>query len=191
MAESLKLSSSTPLSSSDDSTFDDAINSSSHPKSSPSSLPLKRTRGRPVGSKNKPKLTLPINQNNEHAQKPILIQIPKHSDVIETLSKFARDYKISITVRSASGSILNATLRDNQYGTSTFIVHGPFTLVSLTGTCINNNSSSTSLSSNVDLDCFFNISFCSSSGQSFIGIVGGRITAGDNVVLTITVFRNS
>ncbi|XP_014519651.1 AT-hook motif nuclear-localized protein 17-like [Vigna radiata var. radiata] len=191
MVESVKLSSSTPLSSSDDNTFDDAIDSFSHPKSPSSSSSLKRTRGRPLGSKNKPKLTLPINQNNEHDEKPIFIQIPKNSDVIETLIKFARDYKISITVRSASGSILNATLRDNQYGTSTFIVHGPFTLVSLTGTCIHNNSSGVSLSSNVDLSCFFNISFCSNSGQSFIGIVGGKVMAGDNVVLTITVFRNS
>ncbi|ESW14239.1 hypothetical protein PHAVU_008G264600 [Phaseolus vulgaris] len=179
--------SSTPLSSSDDNTFNDAIDSSSHSKSSSSSS--KRTRGRPAGSKNKQKLTFVINRSSEHVEKPILIQIPRNSDVIETLTQFARDYQTSITVQTASGSILNATLRDDsEYEISTFIVHGPFTLVSLSGTCINNNSSTT-LSSN--FDCFFNICFCSNIDQSFMGVVGGKVIAGDDVVLTATIFKNS
>ncbi|KAK7372056.1 hypothetical protein VNO80_05425 [Phaseolus coccineus] len=182
--------SSTPFSSSDDNTFDDAIDSSSHSKPSSSSS-SKRTRGRPVGSKNKPKLTLVINQNNEHAEKPIFIQIPRNFDIIETLTQFARDYQTSITVQTASGSILNATLHDSGSEISTFIVHGPFTLVSLSGTCINNNSCSALLSSNIDVDCFFNISLCSNLGQSFIGVVGGKVIAGDDVVVTATTFKNS
>ncbi|KAK7372057.1 hypothetical protein VNO80_05426 [Phaseolus coccineus] len=177
--------SSIPLSSSDDNTFDDAIDFSSHSKPSSSS---KRTRGRPTGSKNKQKLTFVINQNSEHVQKPILIQIPRNSDIIETLTQFACDYQTSITVQTASGSILNATLHDSESKISTFIVHGPFTLVSLNGTCINNNSSTT-LSSN--LDCFFNISFCSNLDQSFSGVVGGKVIAGDDVVVIATIFKNS
>jgi len=132
-----------------------------------------------------------INQNNEHPEKPIFIQIPKNFDVIETLTQFARDYQTSITVQTASGSILNATLHDSESEISTFIVHGPFNLVSLSGTCINNNSCSASLSSNLNLDCFFNISLRSNSGQSFIGVVGGKVIAGDDVVVTITIFKNS
>jgi len=178
----------TPFSSSNDNnTFEDAINSSSHPKSSS----LKRARGRPIGSKNKPKLTLVINPKSEHAQKPIFIQIPRNSDIIEALVRFARDYQISITVQSASGSILNAILRDSQSGTSTFVVHGPFTLVSLTGTYINNNPYAASLSSSLDLDCSFNISFCSNLGQSFMEVVGGKVIAGDDVVATATIFNDS
>ncbi|QCE01692.1 hypothetical protein DEO72_LG7g2991 [Vigna unguiculata] len=182
--------SSTPLSSSDDNTIDDAIDSSSHPKSSSSSS-SKRARGRPVGSKNKPKLTLLMNQDNEHVKKPIFIQIPKNSDVIETLIQFSCDYQISITIQSASGSILKVSLRDNESITSTFIVYGPFTLVSLIGTCINNNSYTVSSLSNLDTaSSFFNISFCSNIGQSFIGVVGGKVIAGDDVVVAATVFNN-
>ncbi|WVZ10986.1 hypothetical protein V8G54_015516 [Vigna mungo] len=169
--------SSTPLSSFDDNTFDDVTDSSTHPKS-PSSSSSKRTRGRPVGSKNKPKLTLVIDQDNKHTQKPIFIQIPKNSDVIEALIQFAYDYQISIMVQSASGSIMNVTLRDSESITSTFIIHGPFTLVSLIGTCINN-------------DCSFNISFCSKIRQSFIGVVGGKVVAGDDVIVVATIFNNS
>ncbi|XP_047178262.1 AT-hook motif nuclear-localized protein 17-like [Vigna umbellata] len=182
--------SSTPLSSSDDNTFDDVTDSSTHPKSPSSSSSSKRTRGRPVGSKNKPKLTLVIDQDNKHTQKPIFIQIPKNSDVIEALIQFAYDYQISITVQSASGSIMNVTLRDSESTTSTFIVHGPFTLVSLIGTCINNNSCTVSSLSNLDIDCFFNISFCSNIGQSFIGVVGGKIIAGDDVIVAATILNS-
>ncbi|XP_014502926.1 AT-hook motif nuclear-localized protein 17-like [Vigna radiata var. radiata] len=183
--------SSTPLSSSDDNTFNDVIDSSTHPKSPSSSSSSKRTRGRPVGSKNKPKLTLVIDQDNKHTQKPIFIQIPKNSDVIKALIQFSYDYQSSITVHSASGSIRNVTLRDNESITSAFIVHGPFTLVSLIGTCINNNSCTISSLSNLDIGCFFNISFCSNIGQSFIGVVGGKVIADDDVIVAVTVFNNS
>ncbi|ESW27359.1 hypothetical protein PHAVU_003G195100 [Phaseolus vulgaris] len=179
--------SSTLISSSDDNTFDGVIDSSSHSK--PPSSSSKRTRGRPAGSKNKQKLAIVIDQNHEHVQKPILIQIPINSDVIETLTQFVCDHQISIAVQSASGSILNATLRDDQSEISTFIVHGPFTLASFTGPCIYNNYSTTSLSSN--LDYFLNISFCSNLDQSFVGVVGGKVIAGDDVVVTATTFKNS
>ncbi|BAT99919.1 hypothetical protein LR48_Vigan06g056600 [Vigna angularis] len=182
--------SSTPLSSSHDNTFDDVTDSSTHRKSPSSSSSSKRTRGRPMGSKNKPKLTLVIDQDNEHSQKPIFIQIPKNSDVIEALIQFAYDYQISITVQSASGSIMNVTLRGSESITSTFISHGPFTLVSLIGTCINNNSCTVSSLSNLDIDCFFNISFCSNIGQSFIGVVGGKVIGGNDVVVAATVSNN-
>ena len=42
-------------------------------------------------------------------------------------------------------------------------------------------------SSNLDLQCSFRNSFSSISGQSFIGIVGGKVIAADeNVVVTTT-----
>ncbi|CAJ1971367.1 unnamed protein product [Sphenostylis stenocarpa] len=186
--------SSTPICPSEANAVHEVIGSSSHPKS-PSS---KRKRGRPVGSKNKPKLPPIIDHHNHHAQKPIFIQVPRNSDVIEAVVKFARDYQVSVTVQSASGSILNATLRNSHSSTSAFIVHGPFTLVSLTGTCLYNNpsvvsssSSSSSSSSNRDLCCSFRISIASNLGQSLMGVVGGKVIAGDDVNVAATVFKNS
>jgi len=38
-------------------------------------------------------------------------------------------------------------------------------------------------SSNLDLQCSFRNSFSSISGQSFIGIVGGKVIAADEVVV--------
>ncbi|CAJ1971366.1 unnamed protein product [Sphenostylis stenocarpa] len=181
--------SSPPFSSSDENTSHGAIESSSRSKS-PSS---KRRRGRPVGSKNKPKLTLFISQDHHHAHKPIFIQVPRNSDVIGALTQFARDYQISITVLSASGSILNATLRQSHSHNSTFILHGPFNLVSLTGTCIINSPCAASSSSSSDLDFHssFNISFCSNLGQSFIGVVGGKVVAGDDVAVAAILFSRT
>ncbi|KAH1071435.1 hypothetical protein GLYMA_03G231400v4 [Glycine max] len=153
-------------------TFHNAIESSSH-QIPPSS---NKSRGRPLGSKNKPKIPLVINQDSDLALKPIFIQVPKNSDVIEAVVQFARQCQVSITVQSASGSILEATLCQTLPDTSTFVVFGPFTLISLTGTYINNN-------------CSFRISFCSNLGQSFTGIVGGKIIAGDDVNVVVTILK--
>ncbi|TKY61565.1 AT-hook motif nuclear-localized protein 17 [Spatholobus suberectus] len=183
-------STSSSSSSSDDNTFCTTI-SSSHQKPTPS----KKRHGRPLGSKNKPKPPLMINQGREQSLKPIFIEVPNNSDVIEAVVQFARRYQVSITLLSASGSILSATLRRIHSHTSAFTVYGPFTLISLVGTYINNNSiaSSSSLSltsSSVDLRCSFRISFSSISGQSFIGVVGGKVVAANKVTLVVNTFKN-
>ncbi|TKY61754.1 AT-hook motif nuclear-localized protein 17 [Spatholobus suberectus] len=175
--------------SSDDHTFRTII-SSSHQKSSPS----KKTCGRPLGSKNKPKPPLVINQGSEEALKPILIEVPNNSDVIETVVQFARRYQVSITMLSVSGSISNVTLCHTLSDTFAFTIYGPFTLISLTGTYLNNSScaasSSLSSSSNLNL-CSFRISFSSISGQSFIGVVGEKAMAANEVTVVATTFKNS
>ncbi|TKY61563.1 AT-hook motif nuclear-localized protein 17 [Spatholobus suberectus] len=183
-----------PLSSTSSSSFDDntlrtAI-SSSHKKPTPS----KKTRGRPLGSKNKPKPPLMINQGSEQSLKPVFIEVPNNFDVIEAIVQFARRYQVSVTLLSASGSILSATLRHTHSHTSAFTVYGPFTLISLTGTYINSNSfassSLSSTSSNVDLRCSFRISFSSILGQSFIGVVGGKVVAANKVTVVANIFKN-
>ncbi|KAK7381127.1 hypothetical protein VNO78_33653 [Psophocarpus tetragonolobus] len=178
-----------PLSS-DDNTFHTVIESLTLQNLSS----LKKMRGRPVGAKNKPKLPFVIHQNSKHVQKPILIQVPKNTDVIDTVVQFALRYQVRITVLSASGPILNATLRHTT-DNSTFILYGPFNLVSLTGTYINNNfsvacSSLSTSSTNLDLHHSFSISFCSISGQSFSGIIGGKVIAADDVNVVANVFNN-
>nr|ACU16148.1 unknown [Glycine max] len=175
--------------SSEEYTVHNSIGSSSH-QMPPSS---NKGCGRPLGSKNKPKIPLVINQDSDLALKPIFIQVPKNSDVIEAVVQFARHCQVSITVQCASGSILEATLCQTLPDTSTFVVFGPFTLISLTGTYINNNlsasSSSLSSPSNLDHNCSFTISFCSNFGQSFNGIVGGKVIAADDVTVVVTILK--
>ncbi|KAK7381128.1 hypothetical protein VNO78_33654 [Psophocarpus tetragonolobus] len=171
-------------------TFHTIINSLSHQNSSPS----RKARGRPIGSKNKSKLPFVIPQDNKQVQKPILIQVHKNDDVIDTVIQFARRYQVSITVLSASGTILTTTLRQTP-DNSAFVLYGPFNLVSFTGTYINNSlsiacSSLSSSSTNVDLHCSFRISFVSTSSQCFTGIIGGKVIAADDVNVVATIFNN-
>nr|KYP71296.1 Putative DNA-binding protein ESCAROLA [Cajanus cajan] len=137
--------------SSNDNNFNTITSSSSHQKSQP----LKKSRGRVLGSRNKPILPILINQTNGHGVRPIYINIvPNKSDIIKTVVQFA--YRVSFKVVSASGTISCVTLRQPDSQTPAFIIHGPFTLVSLSGTYINNNpfaatsSLSSSLTSNLD-----------------------------------------
>ncbi|KAK7397121.1 hypothetical protein VNO78_18288 [Psophocarpus tetragonolobus] len=180
--------SSTSFFSSNDNTYHTSIDSS-HKKSSSSKNPYST----PLSYMNIPKL--PFDQNNHHAQKPIFIQVPKNYDLIEVVVQFAHRYRVNITVLSASGYLSNATIRYTYSHTPAFIVHGPFTIASLIGTYINKNLFATSSfllssSSNMDLHCYFTISFSSTSSQSFTGIVGGKIIAADNVVVVATVFKD-
>lgn len=174
---------STSSSSFDDQIFRTNINSSFQQKSPP----LKKTRGRPVGSKNRPKIPLTINQINEHLLKPILIQVPNNFDVIEALVQFAHRYQVSITVLSASGSISCASLRHTLFHACGSILYGPFTLISLTGTYSPFGSPSIT---DLNIRYSFKISFSSYSRQSFIGIVGGKVIAANNVTIVATTFKN-
>ncbi|XP_020210759.1 AT-hook motif nuclear-localized protein 17 [Cajanus cajan] len=174
--------------SSDDNNSNTIIGSSSHQKSQP----LKKARGRPLGSKNKLILPTMINQANGNGPKPIYINIPNNSDLIETVVQFARRYQVNFSVVSASGTISCATLHQTHSQIPTFIAHGPFTLVSLSGTYINNNplvATSSLSSSNLNLRGPFSISFTSSSDQSFAGIVAGKVMTANKVTVVILPFQ--
>ena len=128
----------------------------------------KKKVGRPLGSKNKPKLSHVISQANVQVQKPIYIEVPNNLDVIASVT-------------------LNYT---DSYA-STFTLYGPFSLISLTGTYINNTAiSSSSSSCNLDHPCCFRISFSTISGQSIIGFVRGKLVAANGVIVMATIVNN-
>ncbi|KAG4906632.1 hypothetical protein JHK82_055279 [Glycine max] len=134
----------------------------------------KKKVGRPLGSKNKPKLSHVISQANVQVQKPIYIEVPNNLDVIEAMVQFAHHHKVSITVLSASGTIASVTLNYTDSYASTFTLYGPFSLISLTGTYINNTA----------------ISSSSSSCQSIIGFVRGKLVAANGVIVMATIVNN-
>lgn len=155
------------------------------------SPPAKKKVGRPLGSKNKPKLSHVISQANVQVQKPIYIEVPNNLDVIEAMVQFAHHHKVSITVLSASGTIASVTLNYTDSYASTFTLYGPFSLISLTGTYINNTAiSSSSSSCNLDHPCCFRISFSTISGQSIIGFVRGKLVAANGVIVMATIVNN-
>lgn len=64
-------------------------------------------------------------------------------------------------------------------------LHGPFTLISLSGTYLENADGSPVPSFS------FGITLSASQGQVFGGVVGGKVTAGGQVVVVANVFENA
>ncbi|KAF7831490.1 AT-hook motif nuclear-localized protein 28-like [Senna tora] len=130
--------------------------------------PPKKHRGRPRGSKNKPKPPITIiREVDDKALKPVIIEISAGSDVVEELIYFAQRHEMGLTVLSGSGSVTNVTLHQPFPHTSPLTLHGTFTLLSLSGTYILRNQ-----------------------GQVFGGVIAGRIIATSSVVVVATLCKN-
>lgn len=175
--------------------------------------PYRKPRGRPPGSKNKPKPPLVITQDNEQAMKPAIIEVAAGTDVLEAVIQFAVRLGSCLTILSGSGTVAVATLHYPVCQSPAFTLHGPFSLLTLTGTFffppspppppplpISLPIAASSSSSNPNpnqLDqpptptCTFGITLAGMQGQIFGGIIGGKIIAGgDGVKIVASLFKN-
>lgn len=183
------------------------------PNQQPTSPPYKKPRGRPPGSKNKPKPPLVITQDNEQAMKPAVIEVAAGTDVLEAVIQFAVRLGSCLTILSGSGTIANATLHYPLCRSPAFTLHGPFSLLTLTGTFLYPPSplpppppppppplslpfASASSSSNPNplppaAPSTFGITLAGMQGQIFGGIIGGKVVAGgDGVKIVASLFKN-
>ncbi|KAE9611217.1 hypothetical protein Lal_00011994 [Lupinus albus] len=158
----------------------------------PHHRPHKRARGRPPGSKNKPKPPLVITRDSEESLKPVMIEIAAGLDVVKVVENFARRRQVCISVISGSGSISNVTIRNPLPHSPPFTIHGPFTLLALTGTFISGPSSSFPSNPNHHFPTntnSFGISVLGTKGEIFSGVIDGNVVAGSNVTIMATVFK--
>ncbi|OIW16289.1 hypothetical protein TanjilG_19005 [Lupinus angustifolius] len=153
--------------------------------------PSKRPRGRPSGSKNKPKAPIIIRQESEHAMKSVVIEIPIGKDVIEGLINFARHHRVDISVLSGSGSVTDITLRHHVSCASVFPIHGTFRIISLTGSYIGVRFPSLASPNHPSFPpcSSFGICVAGPQGQVFGGVIGGRVMAASVVVVMAIVFK--
>lgn len=170
----------------------------------------KKPRGRPPGSKNKPKPPIVITKDSEAAMKPVVLEISAGSDVIEAIIQYARRRHVGISVLSGSGAVSNVTLvhpagphHHPSAPSLLSLLHGPFNLLSLSGsfmdaapaaaTCPSLASSKVAMSAG---GCSllgrgsFGICLAGAQGQVFGGIVGGKVVAASAVVVVGATFVN-
>ncbi|KAK4780106.1 hypothetical protein SAY87_016212 [Trapa incisa] len=159
----------------------------------------RKPRGRPRGSKNKPKPPLVITRDSESAMKPVVLEISAGSDVIEMVMDFARRRCLGVTLLSGTGTVSNVTLRHTMPTHSHVAVaaaaatvgslislHGPFQLLSLWGSFMGftaNPSAATASSG-------FGITLSGPQGQVFGGVVGGKVVAAGPVTVVAATFLN-
>ncbi|KAK3205318.1 hypothetical protein Dsin_019364 [Dipteronia sinensis] len=139
----------------------------------------KKPRGRPPGSKNKPKPPIVITRDSESVMKPVVLEISAGADIIENIISFARRNKAGVSVISASGSVSTVTLRHPTAHMPLISIQGPFNLISLSGTFLGGSST----------PCF-GVSLAGLQGHVFGGIVAGKVTAGGQVVVVAATFVN-
>ncbi|KAJ7535788.1 hypothetical protein O6H91_12G045800 [Diphasiastrum complanatum] len=141
----------------------------------------RKPRGRPPGSKNKPKPPIVITRDIGNTMRPHVIEISGGCDVGETLSAFARENERGLCVLGGSGTVVNVTLRHLAAPGSSVTYHGRFEILSLSGTFLPPPTPVTVPGLRVALAG-------SQAGQVMGGSVVGGLMAASPVLVTVASF---
>ncbi|CAN6236078.1 unnamed protein product [Urochloa humidicola] len=94
----------------------------------------RRPRGRPPGSKNKPKPPVIITRESANTLRAHILEVGSGCDVFESVSTYARRRQRGVCVLSGSGVVTNVTLRQPSAPTGAVVtLHGRFEILSLSG----------------------------------------------------------
>ncbi|CAN6837917.1 unnamed protein product [Brassica oleracea] len=93
----------------------------------------RRPRGRPPGSKNKPKAPVFVTRDSPNALHSHVMEISDGSDVADTIAHFSRRRQRGVCVISGTGSVANVTLRQAAAPGGVVSLQGRFEILSLTG----------------------------------------------------------
>ncbi|KAK8487506.1 hypothetical protein V6N13_022076 [Hibiscus sabdariffa] len=93
----------------------------------------RRPRGRPAGSKNKPKPPIIITRDSANALRSHVMEVADGCDIMESVSAFARRRQRGVSILSGSGTVTNVTLRQPGAPGAVVTLHGRFEILSLSG----------------------------------------------------------
>ena len=143
----------------------------------------RRPRGRPPGSKNKPKPPIVITKESPNALRSHVLEIASGSDVAESIAAFANRRHRGVSVLSGSGIVTNVTLRQPAAPTGVITLHGRFEILSLSGAFLPSPSppGATGLS----------VYLAGGQGQVVGGTVAGSLVASGPVMVIAATFANA
>lgn len=143
----------------------------------------RRSRGRPAGSRNKPKPPVIINKESPRALRTHVLEISNGCDVAESVATFASRRQQGICVLSGSGTVTNVTLRQPAAPGAIVSLHGHFEIISLSGAF---------LPPPVPPDATgLTIYLAGGQGQVMGGSVVRALVASGSVVVTAASFMNA
>ncbi|KAF3656250.1 AT-hook motif nuclear-localized protein 21 [Capsicum annuum] len=117
---------------SDDNNNNSDNNSPSHHQQG-GDIVARRPRGRPAGSKNKPKPPVIITRESANALRAHILEVSSGHDVFESVANYARKRQRGICILSGSGTVNNVTIRQPAAAGSVVTLHGRFEILSLSG----------------------------------------------------------
>ncbi|GMH08516.1 hypothetical protein Nepgr_010356 [Nepenthes gracilis] len=106
------------------------------PKEGAVEVPTRRPRGRPPGSKNKPKPPIFVTRDSPNTLRSHVLEVASGADVAESIAQYARRRQRGVTVLSGYGSVANVNLRQPSTtpGGPVVALHGRYEVLTLTGT---------------------------------------------------------
>lgn len=93
----------------------------------------RRPRGRPPGSRNKPKPPVIITRESANTLRAHILEIGAGCDVFDCIATYARRRQRGICVLSGSGTVTNVSLRQPSSSGAVVTLHGRFEILSLSG----------------------------------------------------------
>ncbi|CAN6936065.1 unnamed protein product [Brassica oleracea] len=107
----------------------------------------KRSRGRPPGSKNKPKPPVIVTRDSPNVLRSHVLEISSGADIVESVNTYARRRGRGVSILSGNGVVLNVVLRQpvTAHGSNGGVgagaggvvtLHGRFDILSITGTVL-------------------------------------------------------
>lgn len=142
----------------------------------------RRPRGRPPGSKNKPKPPVIITRESANTLRAHILEVASGSDVFDCVTAYARRRQRGICVLSGSGTVTNVSLRQPASAGAVVTLHGRFEILSLSGSFLPPPAppGATSLT----------IYLAGGQGQVVGGSVVGELTAAGPVIVIAASFTN-
>ncbi|KAF8379098.1 hypothetical protein HHK36_028527 [Tetracentron sinense] len=93
----------------------------------------RRPRGRPPGSKNKPKPPVIITRESANTLRAHILEVGSGCDVFDCVATYARRRQRGICILSGSGTVTNVSLRPPAAAGAIVTLHGRFEILSLSG----------------------------------------------------------
>lgn len=143
----------------------------------------RRPRGRPAGSKNKPKPPIIITRDSANALRTHVMEIADGCDISDSITTFARRRQRGVCILSGTGTVTNVTLRQPASPGAVVTLHGRFEILSLAGSFLPPPAPPTATGLTIYL--------AGGQGQVVGGSVVGPLLASGPVVIMAASFSNA
>ncbi|KAJ8760356.1 hypothetical protein K2173_012605 [Erythroxylum novogranatense] len=143
----------------------------------------RRPRGRPQGSKNKPKPPIVITKESPNSLHSHVLEISSGSDIAECIANYARLRHRGVSVLSGSGMVTDVTLRQPAAPGGVVTMHGRFEILSLSGSFLPEPSPPAATRLTVYLSV--------GQGQVVGGAAVGALVAAGPVLIVAATFSNA
>ncbi|CAI9291722.1 unnamed protein product [Lactuca saligna] len=159
---------------------------------------VRRPRGRPPGSKNKPKPPVFVTREPDTAMSPYVLEISDGSDIVAAITQLCNHRTTGLCVLSGSGTVANVSFQQPTTTTTAITFHGRFNLLSISATILPSSVTTGSFGGSEGITDIlsrlpatrFSVSLAGPQGQTIGGTVSGPLIAAGTVYIIAASFNS-